>query len=93
MSEKIEISIPYGTGVLKATVPAGNYIGMASPYEPLSPVSCEVEEVKRALAHPIESPPLSHIVQANDKIAIIVSDHTRSNAIWPDLGTGTGRIT
>jgi nickel-dependent lactate racemase len=77
MAEAVTISIPYGTGTLQANIPASNYLGTASPAEPLLPADSETGEVKRALARPIASLPLAQIVHAGDRVAIIVSDHTR----------------
>jgi len=77
MKETIEVNIPYGTGSIKTSIPLANYQGTAVPVQPLQPVENDVEEIKRALRHPFGTPPLSQLVKANDKIAIIVSDNTR----------------
>lgn len=84
MGDSVEIKIPYGTGVMKANIPAVNYQEIAVPVEPLQPVEDEVEEIKRSLLHPFGSRTLSQMVKAGDKVAIIVSDYTRP--------TPTGRI-
>jgi nickel-dependent lactate racemase len=84
MGKLVEIKIPYGTGLMKASIPAINYQETAVPVEPLQPVEDDMEEIKRALLHPFGSPTLSQLVKPSDKIAIIVSDYTRP--------TPTGRI-
>ncbi len=45
-------------------------------------VASEIEEVKRALAHPIDSPKLVDIVKPGEKIVIITSDVTRPVPSW-----------
>lgn len=84
MGDSVEIRIPYGTGVMKASIPAVNYQETAVPVEPLQPLEDEVGEIKRALLHPFGSKTLSQLVKAGDKVTIIVSDYTRP--------TPTGRI-
>ena len=45
-------------------------------------VESEEAEVKRALAHPIDSPKLSDIVKPGEKIVIVTSDVTRPVPSW-----------
>ncbi len=66
----------FGTGVQTVDVPKKNLIGILTPNE-IHPELTGEAEVIRGLKAPIDSPPLSRIVQPGEKIVIITSDITR----------------
>ncbi len=72
-----EIQLPYGAETLKFRVPEANLAGV---YAPQSVAACAdpAAEIVRALTHPLDTPPLSEIVRPNEKVVILVDDHTRA---------------
>lgn len=86
MSETVSISLPYGDGAVKAEVPAANFRGTVKPPGNIIAAASATDEVARALAAPIGAPPIGKQVKAGDKVAIIVSDHTRPTPSGTILG-------
>jgi nickel-dependent lactate racemase len=72
-----EIQLPYDTDALKFRVPEANLVGVYSP-QPVAACAGPAAEVARALTHPLDTLPLSEIVQPNEKVVILVDDHTRA---------------
>ena len=75
-----EVQLPYGSGTLQAHIPEANLAGI---YAPQSVAACTdlTAEIVRALTNPLDTPPLSDIVQRDEKVVILVDDHTRSTPV------------
>jgi len=75
-----EVQLRYGSGTLQARIPAANLAGI---YAPQSVAACTdlTAEIVRALTNPLDTPPLSDIVQRDEKVVILVDDHTRSTPV------------
>ncbi len=73
----MEIHIPYGNQMIRFQVPGANLIGI---YQPLETPGCgdPEAEIRRALAYPLDLPPLNLIAKANEKVVILIDDHTRT---------------
>jgi len=71
------VRLPYGGDTVTCCIPEDNLVGV---YSPQSVAACTdpVAEIVGALAHPLDTPPLSDIVAPNEKVLILVDDHTRS---------------
>lgn len=72
-----EIQLPYGAGTLQFRLPEGNLAGVYTP-QPVAACADPATEIVRALTHPLDTPPLSEIVKPNEKVVILVDDHTRA---------------
>jgi nickel-dependent lactate racemase len=75
-----EIQLPYGDDTLKLRVPEANLAGVYAP-QPVAACTDPAAEILRALNHPLDTPPLSDIVQPNEKVVILVDDHTRATPV------------
>lgn len=83
----MELNIGYGYGEQHLTVPDDNLMDVLLPNSVSLPCS-GAEAVRRALAAPIGSPPLSELVRPGEKIVLITSDITRpvpSAVIVPEV--------
>jgi len=58
-------------------MPEANLTGVYSP-QPIAPCADPAAEIGRALAHPLDTPPLSEMVQPHESVVILVDDHTRA---------------
>ncbi|MFP3897137.1 MAG: nickel-dependent lactate racemase [Anaerolineales bacterium] len=76
MNSKIQIEIPYGEETIRCTVPTANLKGIHVPHE-VPPVQDEKHEIRRALDHPIEAPPLQKVAQGAERVVIVADDNTR----------------
>lgn len=74
---KREIQLPYGANTLKFRIPEANLTGVYSP-QPVATCTDPAAEVARALTRPLDTPPLSEMVQPQEKVVILVDDHTRA---------------
>ena len=75
--ETREISLKYGRGEITFSLPAGQiYFEVVGKDYPA--VSDIPGAIKSALERPIDSPPLKELLRPTDKVAIAVSDITRS---------------
>ncbi|MFW6116001.1 MAG: nickel-dependent lactate racemase [Chloroflexota bacterium] len=72
-----EIFLPYGRQEVAARVPAANLGGIFVPQE-AEACADPVAEIRRALVHPLDTPPLSDIVRPGESVVILVDDHTRT---------------
>lgn len=75
-----EIQLPYGTDTLKFRVPEANLAGVYVP-QPVAACADPAAEIRRALTHPLDTPPLSEIVPPGGKVVILVDDHTRATPV------------
>jgi nickel-dependent lactate racemase len=75
-----EIQLPYGGGRLKFRIPEANLAGVYTP-QPVAACCDLAAEIVRALARPLDTPPLSEIVQPNEQVVILVDDHTRATPV------------
>ena len=73
----MEIHIPYGSQMVGFQMPEANLAGI---YRPVECPGCDDPraEIRRALAAPLDLPPLNLIAKANEKVVILIDDHTRS---------------
>ena len=74
---KREIQLPYGANTLKFRIPEANLAGVYSP-QPVATSTDPSAEVVRALTRPLDTPSLSEMVQPQEKVVILVDDHTRA---------------
>lgn len=75
-----EIHLPYGTDVLKFSIPDANLAGVYLP-QPVAACADPAAEILRVLTNPLDTPCLSDIVQPNEKVVILVDDHTRATPV------------
>ena len=75
-----KIELPYGAGRLAFQLPAANLAGIYAP-QPIAACPDVTAEVARALANPLDTPPLSHLVRPGERVVILVDDHTRSTPV------------
>lgn len=71
-----EISLPYGSSRLRFCLPEANLTGIYLP-RPVTPSADPSAEIEHAVAHPLDTPPLSEIVRPGEQVIILVDDHTR----------------
>lgn len=70
------LSVPYGTGMISAEIPDGVRLNLVDPRtEKLE--GTEEERIESALDQPIGTPRLEELVKAEDRVLIVVNDHTR----------------
>ena len=70
----VRIEIPLGKGSTSVEIP--NLLAVVRP-APYQPVADEKEAIRRALAEPIEAPPLAQLARGKEDAVIVVNDHTR----------------
>jgi len=71
-----EIKLAYGATVLKFRIPDANLAGICLP-QPVTACADPAAEIVRALTHPLDTLPLSEIVQPGENVVVLVDDHTR----------------
>ena len=72
-----EVEIPYGKETVRVSVPAANLMGVYSPND--VPALTDVTgEIRRALAHPIQSPQLKDLVRGKKEVLLVADDITRT---------------
>ena len=76
LSDKVEISLPYGNKTIPIEIPSRNLLCVLEPTD-LPCVRNEKLEIIRALENPIASLKLSDMVTQGDKVVIISDDNTR----------------
>lgn len=72
----ITVHVPCHKTVAEFRIDKKNYLGSFTP-QCAPPVSDPAAEIHRALAHPIDSPPLKQLAENAKTCVIICSDHTR----------------
>jgi len=72
-----EVSLPWGEAALGCHIPTASLQGVYAP-PPLAACADAAEEARRALANPLDTPPLSELVQPGERVLILVDDHTRA---------------
>jgi nickel-dependent lactate racemase len=83
----VDVWLPYDKTEVCARIPTRNFLGTIEPKEKPGVPDAKAE-ILRALREPIGSKPLSEIVKAGSKVAIVVDDATRpapSHIIVPPL--------
>lgn len=70
------IALPYGKDTVEVSLSEQNLIGVYSPRD-VPAVSDVKAEIKRALAHPIGSPPLRELVKGKKNVVLVADDITR----------------
>jgi len=71
-----KVSFAYGSGKIDLEIPDRNLLGVLEPKS--EPGGADpVETVRKAIAKPIGSAPISAIAKRGQKAAIVVDDHTR----------------
>lgn len=71
---RTQVDIPLGSGTVSVSVP--NLIATVRPH-PHPPVADPTETVRRALANPTGTPPLSDLARGKRDAVIVVNDYTR----------------
>ncbi|MEA3374806.1 MAG: nickel-dependent lactate racemase [Chloroflexota bacterium] len=77
MNARREIHLPYGAQEVTGYVPEANLEGIYVP-QTVEPCSDPVAEIRRTLAQPLDTPPLSDLVQPGERVVVLVDDHTRT---------------
>ncbi len=83
----VKLSVAFGKGSVSFELPRKNLLGVVRPLN-VKGVRDPTAEIRRALDHPIASKPLGKLVGRGQRVAIVVTDHTRScpdNIILPML--------
>jgi len=70
------IALPYGQETVEVVVPENQLVGVYSPKD-IPPVADIKTEIRRALAHPIASPPLQELVRGKKNVVFVADDNTR----------------
>jgi nickel-dependent lactate racemase len=70
------VQLPYGARRLELRLPEANLAGVFTP-QPVEACSDLPAEIERALAEPLDCPPLSASLRPGDSVVILVEDHTR----------------
>ncbi|GAB6156151.1 nickel-dependent lactate racemase [Desulfosporosinus burensis] len=73
------ISIPFGKKEIQIDIPPKNLIGVLEPNY-IEAIRNPLEEVARAIKHPINSKPLAEIAKGKKRVVIVVNDITRPTA-------------
>lgn len=71
------VHLPYGGHSLRLSLPEQNLVGV---YRPRQVPACNdpAVEIVRALAHPLDTPPIPELVRPREKVVVLVDDHTRA---------------
>ena len=70
-------SVPYSRGTIEFDVPAGMRVTVLKS-KPMPPVADPVAAIAEALARPVNSPRLSQMAKAGDRVCIVFTDSTRA---------------
>ena len=70
------IELPYGACKIELRLPEANLAGVFTP-QPVEPCAELSAEVQRALADPLDCPPLSALPGPGENVVILLEDHTR----------------
>ena len=70
------VELPYGARKLKLRLPEANLAGVFTP-QPVEPCADLPGEIRRALAEPLDSPPLDELARPGENVVILLEDHTR----------------
>ena len=76
--ETTKFQVPYSRTHIEFTLPSTMHANLAvsGPAEPLADVEGAIAE---ALAHPVDSPPLSELARPGDRVCIVFTDVTRAS--------------
>jgi nickel-dependent lactate racemase len=74
------ISIPYGDRSLDFWLPGKNLLSVISPQD-IAELPEPVQELERALHHPIGAPPLAQAVLGSSNVVILADDLTRNTPV------------
>ncbi len=83
----MKVSLNYGHDSMALDIPDENYMGTLSPKDTRE-TEDPINEVRRALANPIDSKKIKELVSSQDKVVILASDITRpspSSILLPPL--------
>jgi nickel-dependent lactate racemase len=72
----VKLSVAFGKGSVSFELPRENLLGVVKPLD-IKGVQDPTAEVRRALDHPISLKPLGKLVSRGQRVAIVVTDHTR----------------
>lgn len=70
------VELRYGDRKLELRLPEANLAGVFAP-QPVEPCADLPAQVRRALAEPLDSLPLSELPRPGEKVVILLEDHTR----------------
>ncbi|HLI50681.1 MAG TPA: lactate racemase domain-containing protein, partial [Thermomicrobiaceae bacterium] len=74
------VTIPYGDGEIRFAVPGRGQLQVVGP-NPTQPALDVVAELRRALDHPIDAPPLREAVRGARDVLILADDLTRQTPV------------
>ena len=74
------ITIPYGNQSIDFSLPEKNLLSIISPQD-LAELPEPLQELERALHHPISAPPLEQAVQGASSVVILADDLTRATPV------------
>lgn len=74
------IELPYGSRTVSAEISAGNLVGVYVP-QPVPACTDPENEMARALAAPLGTPPLRALVRQGERVVVLVDDHTRATPV------------
>ena len=72
----MKVSLNYGHNSMALDIPDKIYMGTFSPKD-IKEIEDPINEVRRALAHPIGSKKIKELVSSKDKVIILASDISR----------------
>jgi len=72
----MKVSFNYGYNSMAVDIPDKNYMGTLSPKD-IKEIEDPINEVRRALTHPIGSKKLKELISSQDRVIILVSDVSR----------------
>jgi len=70
------VELRYGARKLRLRLPEANLAGVFTP-QPVEPCADLPGEIRRALAEPLDSPPLDELARPGENVVILLEDHTR----------------
>ena len=70
------VELRYGARNLELKLPEANLAGVFMP-QPVEPCADLTAEVRRALAEPLEGPPLDQLARPGESVVVLLEDHTR----------------
>src|SRR3990172_5311709 len=70
------VELRYGARNLELKFPEATRAGVFIPH-PVDPCAALPAEVGRALAEPLESPPLDQLARPGESVVVLLEDHTR----------------
>jgi nickel-dependent lactate racemase len=80
MVTRQHITLPYGKEQISFSLPSSNLAGIYAPRQ-IPGCADPIEEIKTALDHPLDTPPVEDLVQPTDRVVVIIDDYTRPTPV------------